>query len=153
MKQLLSLISLFVILWLVSAIAVPFFAGSLDSAGNFGDSFGGVSALFSGLALALAIYSMVLQQKQSAEFEKVTLATLGQQAVAIKLIEASLTEQASAARVAALSTLIDREEQRIETLRQWGTVAGDETKYTNGIKSAQKRVDEYQNQLRKHAGG
>lgn len=145
-----SLIALFVILWLASAFAVPYFAGSLDRAGNFGDSFGGVSALFSGLALALAIYSMVLQQRQSAEFERVTLASLEQQAAAIKLIERSLAEQASTARVAALSTLIDREEQRAETLRQWGSMAGDENKYANGIRAAQRRVDQYQDQLRQH---
>jgi hypothetical protein len=148
-----SLIVLFIVLWLASAVAVPYFAGGLDRAGNFGDSFGGVSALFSGLALALAIYSMVLQQKQSAEFERVTLASLEQQAAAIKLIEVSLTEQASTARVAALSALIDREEQRVEMLQQWGALAGDENKYGNGIRAAQKRIDEYQNQLRQHAGG
>jgi hypothetical protein len=147
-----TLIIAFIALWLISAFAVPFFAGSLDRAGNFGDSFGGVSALFSGLALALAIYSMVLQQKQSAEFEKVTLATLEQQAAAIKLVERSLFEQASTARVAAISALIDREEQRAETLRQWGALAGDENKYINGIRAAQRRVDEYQNLLRQHAG-
>lgn len=147
------LITLFIVLWLLSAIAVPFFAGSLSNAGSFGDSFGGVSALFSGLALALAIYSMVLQQRQSAEFEKVTLGSLAQQAAAIKLIEASLQAQASAAKVAALSTLIDREEQRVEMLRQWGAQAGDENKYANGIKAAQKKVDQYQDQLRQHATG
>lgn len=148
-----TLIIVFIALWLASAAIVPFFAGSLEQAGNFGDSFGGVSALFSGLALALAIYSMVLQQKQAAEFERVTLATLEQQAAAIKLVERSLSEQASTARVAAISALIDREEQRAETLRQWGMLAGDENKYINGIKAAQRRVDDYQNQLRQHAGG
>jgi len=125
----------------------------LDKAGNFGDSFGGVSALFSGLALALAINSMLLQQKQAAEFENVTLVALNHQAAAIKLIEASLTEQASTAKVAALSALIDREEQRAETLRQWGALAGDETKYNNGIKASQRKVDEYQKKLQVHAGG
>ena len=59
-----SLITLFVVLWVVSAIMVLFFAKDLQEANNFGGSFGAVSALFSGLALALAIYSMLLQQKQ-----------------------------------------------------------------------------------------
>jgi len=147
-----SFVVLFVVLWLASAVAVPYFAGGLDAAGNFGDSFGGVSALFSGLALAMAIYSMLLQQKQSAEFERVTLSTLAQQAAALKLIEASLKEQASAATRAVLATLIDREEQRIDTLRQWGAVAGDDNKYANGIRAAQRRVDDYQQRLRQHAG-
>lgn len=146
-----SFVTLFVVLWLASAVAVPYFAGGLDRAGNFGDSFGGVSALFSGLALAMAVWSMLLQQKQSAEFERVTLSTLAQQAAAIQLIESSLKQQANTARVAAIATLIDREEQRIDNLRQWGAVAGDENKYINGIRAAQRRVDDYQQQLRQHA--
>ncbi len=146
-----TLIITFVTLWLLSAILVPVFTGNLQDANNFGGSFGGVSALFSGLALALAIYSMVLQQRQGEEFEKRTLVVLQQQAAAIKLIESSLVQQANAARVTALTTLIEREEQRIETLREWGSVAGDENKYSNGIKAAMKRVADYQEQLRKHA--
>jgi hypothetical protein len=146
-----NLIGSFVVLWLFSAFAVPYFAGSLDQAGNFGDSFGGVSALFSGLALALAIYSMLLQQRQSAEFEKVTLASLSHQADVIKLIEKNLSDQANTAQVTALAALIDREEQRIDTLRQWGSMAGDDSKYVNGIRSAQRRIDEYQKRLQKQA--
>lgn len=145
------LITLFIALWLVSAFAVPYVAGDLGKAGNFGASFGGVSALFSGLALALAIYSMVLQQKQSAEFERVTLGTLAQQTATIHLIEKSLVEQASAARVAALAALIDREEQRVDTLRQWGIWAGDGNKYGNGIRAAEGRIKEYQQRLREQA--
>ncbi len=83
------LIILLIVVWIAWAVAVPSLLGDLDRAASFGDSFGGISALFSGLALALAVYSMVLQQKQSSEFERVTLATLEQQAAAIKLIEES----------------------------------------------------------------
>ncbi|MBB3179476.1 hypothetical protein [Variovorax sp. Sphag1AA] len=147
-----SLVTFFILLWLASAVAVPYFAGDLSKAGDFGSSFGGVSALFSGFALALAIYSMVLQQKQSAEFERVTLGALEQQASAIKLIEESLAQQASTARTTALTALIDHEEQRVETLRQWGSMAGDENKYSNGIKAAQNRMSQYHAQLREQAG-
>ncbi|WP_218242326.1 hypothetical protein [Comamonas fluminis] len=157
-----SLITLFVVLWVVSAIMVLFFAKDLQEANNFGGSFGAVSALFSGLALALAIYSMLLQQKQSMDFEKATLAALEQQSTtaenvkisllqqanAIKLIEMSLTSQAAAAKVNALSVVISQEEQRIETLKQWGEMAGDMNKYSNGIKASQKRLEDYQKKLR-----
>lgn len=142
----------FIVLWIASAIAVPYFAGSLDRAGNFGSSFGAVSALFSGFALALAISSMVLQQRQSAEFEKATLGALTQQAAAIKLIEQTLLAQANTAKVTALSALIDREQQWAETLRQWGEVAGDVNKYGNGIKAANARLEKYHVQLREYAG-
>jgi hypothetical protein len=147
-----ALIIFFIVLWLASAFAVPYFAGDMSKAGDFGASFGGVSALFSGLALALALYAMVLQQKQSAEFERVTLSALEQQASAIKLIEESLAQQASAARATALAALIDREEQRVETLRQWGGMAGDENKYGNGIRAAEGRIKAYHERLREQAG-
>ena len=146
-----KLVILFVAAWFFWAITIPGLLGDLDRAASFGDSFGGISALFSGLALALAVYSMVLQQRQSAEFERVTLATLEQQAAAIKLIEESLKAQASAAKVGALSTLIDQEVQRIDSLRQWGEAAGDENKYANGIKAAQRRIEDYQAKLKLHA--
>ncbi|NKZ38872.1 hypothetical protein HF690_07850 [Oleiagrimonas citrea] len=73
-----SLIVLFLLLWLGWAFMVPRVFDNLEIAGGYGDSFGGISALFSGLALALAIYSMVLQQRQSAEFERATLGALAQ---------------------------------------------------------------------------
>lgn len=145
------IVSMFVALWLASAFAVPYLAGDLQSAGNFGSSFGGVSALFSGLALALAIYSMVLQQRQAADFERVTVASLEQQGDAIQLIHRSLAEQASTARVMALNALIDREEQRIANLRQWGSIAGDENKYNGGIQAAQKKIKKYQTEIEQHA--
>ena len=73
-----------------------------------------------GIALALAIYSMILQQRQNAEFEQKTLAAMAQQAEALGLIKTSLVQQANVARVTALTYLIEREEQRIETLKEWG---------------------------------
>lgn len=146
-----TLIIVFAVLWLVSAFAVPLFSGDLNRAGNFGDSFGGVSALFSGLALAMAVNSMMLQQKQSAEFEKVTIGALEQQAAAIKLIEKSLVGQANAARVVAITALIDQAEQRIDSLREWGRIAGDENKYANGIRTARQSIEKYQVKLNEHA--
>ena len=101
----------------------------------------------------MAIYSMVLQQKQGEEFEKRTLGALEQQAAAIKLIEQTLIQQANAAKVSALSTLIDQEQRRIADLKEWGESVGKKNKYQNGIQAAQKRVEEYREQLRNHAEG
>lgn len=143
-----TLVFTFISLWLISAVAVPFFAGSLDRANNFGGSFGAVSALFSGFALALAIWSMLQQQRQSSEFERATLATLARQAEAIKLIEQTLIAQANTAQVTALATLIDREERQVENLLQWGRMVNDEHRYANGIKAAQQRIKDYQAKLR-----
>lgn len=162
-----KLLVIFFVLWLASIGSMLFLFPSLQDAGNFGDSFGGISSLFSGIALALAIYSMVLQQRQSVEFEQKTLSTLKQQIDTMKLVEGSLTQQAAAvkliektlfqqantAQVAALNALIDREEQRIDTLRQWGVMAGDGDKYINGIKAAKRKIEEYQDALKKYAAG
>ena len=59
-----------------------------------------------------------------------------------------MTSQAAAAKVNALSVVISQEEQRIETLKQWGEMAGDMNKYSNGIKASQKRLEDYQKKLR-----
>lgn len=139
----------FIFLWALSA-GVTLWYGDIAKAGNFGDSFGAINALFSGIALALAVYSMILQQRQSAEFEQKTLAAMTQQAQTIELIKTSLTQQANVARITALTYLIEREEQRIETLKEWGAQSyKDENHYSKGIKAAQGRINDYQEQIKK----
>ncbi|HLA33405.1 MAG TPA: hypothetical protein VJ001_00910, partial [Rhodocyclaceae bacterium] len=91
------------------------------------------------------------QQKQGAEFENRTLAALQQQASAIELIKTSLLQQAETAKVTALTSLIDRDERRIETLTEWGSKAGNDNKYSNGIHAAKKRIDSYHEQLKEYA--
>lgn len=142
----------FVVLWMLSAL-VTILYGDIAKAGSFGDSFGTINALFSGVALALAVYSMILQQRQSAEFEQKTLAAMTQQAETIELIKTSLVQQANVARVTALTYLIEREEQRIETLKEWGLESHkNENYYSKGIKAAQERADGYQEQIKKVVG-
>lgn len=63
------LIAISIIIWVISGFVAFNYFDSLEQASNFGESFGAVSALFSSFALALAIYSMVLQQKQNKQFE------------------------------------------------------------------------------------
>jgi hypothetical protein len=139
----------FVLLWVLSA-GITLWYGDISKAGTFGDSFGAINALFSGIALALAVYSMILQQRQNAEFEQKTLSAMTQQAETIELIKTSLVQQANVARVTALTYLIEREEQRIETLREWGEQSHkDENYYSKGIKAAQGRIDDYQEQIKK----
>ena len=139
----------FIVLWAFSA-AVTISFGDISKAGTFGDGFGAINSLFSGIALALAIYSMILQQRQNAEFEEKTLATMSRQTETIELIKTSLAQQANVARVTALTYLVEREEQRIETLKKWGLQSyKDENYYSKGIKVAQARADDYQEQIKK----
>jgi hypothetical protein len=135
-------------LWSLSA-GLTLWHGDVAQAANFGDSFGAINALFSGIALALAVYSMILQQRQNAEFEQKTLEAMTQQAETIQLIKTSLVQQANVARVTALTYLIEREEQRIETLKEWGMQSyKDENYYAKGIKAAKSRIGDYQAQIK-----
>ncbi len=138
----------FILVWALSAVLTLWY-GDVAKAANFGDSFGAINALFSGVALALAIYSMILQQRQNAEFEQKTLSAMAQQAETIQLIKTSLVQQANVARVTALTYLIEREEQRIETLKEWGIQSHkDSNYYSLGIKAAKTRIDTYQAEIK-----
>jgi signal transduction histidine kinase len=146
-----SIVISFLILWLLSVVATLWY-GDLSTAGNFGDSFGAVNALFSGVALALAIYSMILQQRQNREFEQKTMTGMARQAETIELIRLGLVQQANVARVNALAFLIEREEQRVVTLRQWGQQThSNENHYAMGIQAAKNRAKDYQAELEKAA--
>lgn len=135
------------IIWVISGYSAFYYFSSLEEASNFGESFGAVSALFSSFALALAIYSMVLQQKQNKQFEEYTLAALHQQSQQIEVLHGSISEQLKTAKVTAISTLIDREEQQIENLKIWGEQQGNIAKYENGISAASKRIKKYNETL------
>lgn len=155
-KGVLSFLAAFVLIWIASFL---FFKsmGDWSTAGNIGDSFGAVGALFSGVALALAVYSAALQQQQNSQFQKDTqqseqrmLDVLVQQSKAIALIEAGLTQQAHAGRVAALTFMIDREEQRMENLREWGHNAHqNENHYARGLDASQRRIRGYEDEIKK----
>ncbi len=62
-----------VILWIISLVAVPYLFGEEKNGesffdrvgiGTFGDMFGGINALFSGIALAGIIFTIFLQRKE-----------------------------------------------------------------------------------------
>ena len=146
-----NLLLVFVLVWAAAAFFILFSFDSLEQASNFGESFGAVSALLSSVALALAIYSMILQQKQNEQFEKHTLGALEQQSATIKIVQSNLEEQLATAKITAITALIDREEQRIENLKQWGKQQGDPMKYDKGITAAAKRIEEFNQELMKHA--
>jgi hypothetical protein len=154
-KGVLFFLAAFVIMWITSFFVFKGM-GDWSTAGNIGDSFGAVGALFSGVALTLAVYSAALQQEQNSQFQKDTqqaeqrmLDVLEQQSRAIALIEKSLQQQVHAGRVAALTFMIERQDQRIENLRDWGRKAyQDENHYKRGIDVANGRILEYEEQIK-----
>lgn len=66
MKGLHVLIGILVVfsLWLLLGVFLPPLMSESVSAGTFGDQFGAVNALFSGLAFAGVIYAVILQSKE-----------------------------------------------------------------------------------------
>lgn len=109
-----KMILLVIIIWIVSAVLIMVAIGDWSHRGTFGDLFGAVNALFSGLAFAGLIFTIVLQ-KQDLEMQRKEIALnrneLKKSARAQQLSEKALFEQVEqmkiAARLNALNTLIN----------------------------------------------
>ncbi|MGV6831375.1 MAG: hypothetical protein ACWA5P_07435 [bacterium] len=61
---LLKLIILVITIWGLSAIGIFYFIPEWSDRGTFGDLFGAVNALFSALAFAVLIYTIILQREE-----------------------------------------------------------------------------------------
>ncbi|MEP2935755.1 MAG: hypothetical protein ABJM06_14920 [Gilvibacter sp.] len=59
-----KLIVFVIVIWILSAVFIVLFMDSWSDRGTFGDLFGAVNALFSGLAFAALIYTIVLQRDE-----------------------------------------------------------------------------------------
>jgi uncharacterized membrane protein len=100
-------------IWLVSIFIIPFFYSELTKRGSFGDSFGVINSLFSGLAFAGIIYTILLQrkelklQREELELTRKELAKSAEAQIASQreLVKQSLNMKRTA-ELNALSTLI-----------------------------------------------
>lgn len=106
----------------VFGVAVYFSLGSWTERGTFGDMFGVVNSLFSGLAFTGVIYTIILQHKElSLQREELTLTRqeLSRSASAQEKSEQALAAQARAAnisaRLAAANYLYDEAERTIKS--------------------------------------
>jgi len=59
-----KLIVLVTVIWALSAVLIIFFLDDWGDRGTFGDLFGAVNALFSALAFATLIYTIILQREE-----------------------------------------------------------------------------------------
>ena len=107
-----------VAIWLLSIFLVPSIFEPPRSANEFGDMFGAVDALFSGLALAAIFATLSLQQVE-----------LGKQANAQ---ESQARFMAKTARIQALGALLGSYTQQIGSAP--GTLSGDEHKRVLSIR-------------------
>ena len=108
------MIVLVLAIWILSTILIIFGLDNWSDRGTFGDLFGAVNALFSGLAFAGLIYTIVLQKKDlELQRSEIALnrAELKKTAKAQQNSEKALIEQVEQMKVAsklnALKTLID----------------------------------------------
>jgi hypothetical protein len=111
---LISLISIVVLLWVGAWVSITWWYPDLAQRGQFGDLFGSVTSLFSGLAFAGIIYTIFLQRGELAlqRIElQLTREQLARSAKAQEKSEQSLTKQAqileTTARLNALTSCIN----------------------------------------------
>jgi hypothetical protein len=55
--------SIVLILWLILGFLIPYYFGSLEISGQFGDGFGAVNSLFTGFGFVGLIYTIILQMR------------------------------------------------------------------------------------------
>lgn len=111
---LILMILIVVVIWILSSFLIIFGLDNWSDRGTFGDLFGAVNALFSGLAFAGLIYTIVLQ-KQDLELQRKEIALnrteLKKTSKAQQHSEKALKEQVEQMKIAsklnALKTLID----------------------------------------------
>lgn len=111
-----------VTIWSISGVTVFFVFETWDVRGQFGDTFGAVNALFSGLAFAGLLYTVNLQRQelslQRRELE-LTRIELQRTAAAQEASERALAKQAEALEIAAklnaLSSVIEHYEIKINS--------------------------------------
>jgi hypothetical protein len=124
---------LVVILWLGSAFTLRALYPASDSRGTFGDSFGAINALFSGLAFAGIIVAILLQRNelrlQRQELE-LTRTELARSASAQESVGNSIGEQAMVMRVTAhlnaLTALLRLQTEEIDGIKKGHVAPGDD---------------------------
>lgn len=122
---LLILSSLIVLLWAGSFCLVYFKISNWSDRGTFGDTFGGINALFSGLAFGGIIYTILLQRKELAMQRQELADTrkeLQRSADAQEKSEKALTEQIESMKVSAklnaLNSLIEAYSNEEEKMKK-----------------------------------
>jgi hypothetical protein len=102
-----------VVLWIGYAITVPHLAMKWSTAADFGNMFGGIGALFSGLALAGVVVAVLMQREElelQREELRLTRAELKRQAAAQEIssraVETQVQLMLTAAKLNANSSLL-----------------------------------------------
>ena len=112
--------------------AIIHFSAGLETAGQFGDTFGAVNALFSGLAFAGLIYTALLQrlelglQRQELELTRKELArTAAAQEQSEIALKAQAAAAAQAARLNATNFLLEHYKSKLKEFQGHAYAVGD----------------------------
>lgn len=102
------------VLWLATPLVVSWWYKPPTEAGAFGDLFGSVNALFSGLAFVGLVYAILLQRREL-ELQRLELqATREEMKLARSEAERSASAQEATARLSAITTLVDHHRSQID---------------------------------------
>ncbi|MBI4881895.1 MAG: hypothetical protein HY812_19880 [Planctomycetes bacterium] len=107
------------LLWALSPVILSLIYPDFGRRGQFGDSFGGVNALFSGLAFAGVVYAIVLQRRELQQASRdldLTRRELARTATAAQISAMEATRTRSATALFEVMSLLDHLRPRIHQL-------------------------------------
>lgn len=139
------------VIWILSAIAVYFVSKEWSVRGQFGDMFGAVNALFSGLAFAGLIYTIILQREELSLQRKELALTRDElkrsaeaQEETSKALNTQIHSMSVTAKINALTTVINYHKHVYETEKtDWGIKHA----ASNSIKEAVQKITQYMNEI------
>ncbi|HYD63620.1 MAG TPA: hypothetical protein VEC35_24915 [Noviherbaspirillum sp.] len=129
-----SLLAGGVVLWVISIPLVLLFFPPPDNVADFGDMFGAVNALFSGLALAGVTYAVVIQRDELSLTRDELAKTAAAQIEAAQALQRQIGLQQKASRLTALSALVASSNEQINQHDRWNEVRrqqGQDRKFDN----------------------
>jgi len=126
------------VLWILSIPAMYFFFPHPSTAHDFGDMFGAVNALFSGLALAGVIYAVLIQTEDIKNNQ-------------IK-IEKSIQASEISAKLAAYSALLQECDNAHERYERWELQKSKDANYANAKAKVRENANIYRGEIEKLIG-
>lgn len=131
-------------IWGLSFIGL-FYFDSLSESGQFGDSFGSINALFSGLAFAILIYAMLLQKQELSLQRKELRLQREEMAASRRELAAQVSAQEALFKATVGQIHVAAEQARIEATKMVATDTG-----VHG-QTAQLRINEIADKIEKTA--
>ena len=130
------------VVWFVSFFVVKGLFGTPDSPGTFGDSFGAINALFSGLAFLGVIVAIVLQRQELIEQRKEIRVSRVAKEESAKALQQTLEDAKIKTELESLNLLIQSYSTLVESTRLASSLA-DKKRH----EQARQKLDEYQARL------